>query len=185
MERRLLTFIVASTAFFFFYMSLRIMFGPPPPQVAENDAAAEVEGVDPQTGEPNEVDGADEPDSDVASRPADGDAEAGQESSDEAAIKRPESPNWLTLGSMDPASNHYLLVTLTSLGGAIERIELTARDEDGKLKYRRVDVRYGYLGYLAGTPASQLDGGNTVMLGVPSFWRELKRPLVLLQGLSI
>ncbi len=37
MERRLLTFMVASTAFFFFYISLRIMFAPPPaPEVAEN-----------------------------------------------------------------------------------------------------------------------------------------------------
>ena len=31
MERRLLTFIIASTAFFFFYISLRVMFAPPAP----------------------------------------------------------------------------------------------------------------------------------------------------------
>ena len=46
MERRLLSFIIASTAFFFFYISMRVMFGPPPvPNVAQN-AAGDVADID-------------------------------------------------------------------------------------------------------------------------------------------
>ena len=43
MERRLLTFIVASTAFFMFYLSLRMMFAPPmpPPGAKLAEEAAE------------------------------------------------------------------------------------------------------------------------------------------------
>src|SRR5690606_19550773 len=36
----------------------------------------------------------------------------------------------------------------------VERLELTERKEDGNLKYRRVDVQSGYLGYLAATTHS-------------------------------
>ena len=39
-----------------------------------------------------------------------------------------------------------MLVTLNNRGGAVERIELTQRDEKGRLKYRRVDTTSGYLG---------------------------------------
>ncbi len=56
---------------------------------------------------------------------------------------------WWTLGSMDPKDGYHLLVTLTNEGGGVERIEMTERDERGRLKYRRTDVKHGYLGYFS------------------------------------
>ncbi len=155
MERRLLTFIVASTAFFLCYAWLRIMFAPPVVVNEENPAAAVAEAapIDP-LGE-------------VA-------AETSQDIDPKAAVPdrpdRPDRPQWVTLGSMDPESGHNMLVTLSSRGGAIERIELTKRDRDGELKYRRIDVFSGYLGYLAGESASQSSGVlvNVVGPGTPA-----------------
>lgn len=48
-----------------------------------------------------------------------------------------------TLGSLDPASGHRLLVTFTNRGAAIERVELN------RAQYTDVDDRSGYLGHLA------------------------------------
>ncbi len=152
MERRLLTFIVASTAFFFFYMSLRVMFVPPQQVAKENaaeaEAAAEAEDV---------------PVEDVEQNPEQQPAEEPEEA--EPPIERTSKRQWMTLGSMASASGHHMLVTLTTLGGGIERIELTERKEDGSLKYRRVDVRHGYLGYFAGQPAAQVDGVKVNVVG--------------------
>jgi len=109
------------------------MFVPaPPPEVkppAEVDAEVEVAAdppVDPVAPEPDEPQG---------------------------PTQRPDQPTWQTLGSMDPASGHVMLVTLNSRGAGVERIELTQRKSNGRLKYRRVDVRSGYLGYFAADPA--------------------------------
>ncbi len=52
-------------------------------------------------------------------------------------------PRRITLGSADPASPYRMLVTATSVGAAIERIELNSP------KYRDLDDRSGYLGHLA------------------------------------
>ena len=152
MERRLLTFIVASTAFFIFYLSLRMMFAPPPPVVApgvEQVAEAEAEGL--LDGEEAAAESSQADDSDDAA------------AEDEPPPQRPEQAEWLTLGSMSPDSNYYMLVTLNSRGAGIERIELTERDERGKLRYRRVDVRHGYLGYFA---AEASDNGEGVVVHV-------------------
>ncbi len=159
MERRLLTFIVASTAFFFFYLTLRTMFGPPPPKVA--DKGAEVAGgADGAVAEAlPEVDESDDSQLPTA------DAAAGETATQEPAVERPEQPRWVTLGSMDENSGHLMLVTLTTRGGGIERIELTERDDSGRLKYRRVDTRDGYLGYFAGTPATKVDGVRVNVVG--------------------
>ncbi len=59
---------------------------------------------------------------------------------------------------MDPASGYFMLVTLNSRGGGVERIELTQRKKDGRFKYRRVDVFTGYLGYFGSQPAESSDG---------------------------
>ncbi len=184
MERRLLTFIVASTAFFMFYLSLRVMFVPPQPppaadqaaQVGDDPAAANGE---PKDGEPANLEAAD-PDSSEPTEPGTGESETGPsetgesgedaEAADDSVTPRPSRPTWLTLGSMDPASGYFMLVTLNSRGGGVERIELTERDERGGFKYRRVDVRHGYLGYFAGESASSTNGVlvNVVGPGTPA-----------------
>ncbi|MCM2372966.1 YidC/Oxa1 family insertase periplasmic-domain containing protein [Aporhodopirellula aestuarii] len=153
MDRRFSSFLLASTAFFLIYMSLRTMFVPPQPIALppEPDAVAEVE--------PAEIDIAS---SDAIETASDG------EDTDEP-ITRPESPQWRTLGSMDPASGHLMLVTLNSRGAGIERIEVTERKKNGRLKYRRVDVRSGYMGYLAADATATTDGVvvNVVGPGTP------------------
>ncbi len=78
---------------------------------------------------------------------------------------RPDGRQWLTLGSMDPASGHVMLVTLTNLGSGLERIELTERDDNGRLKYRRVDVRSGYMGYIAGEESEDGRGVKVNVVG--------------------
>ncbi len=185
MERRLLTFIIASSAFFFAYISLRVMFVEPPPP---EDQGAEVADAGPDAerrpegeGDPASDDPApDDPAPDQsrsgstsqAVTEADRDRGVGDdaEADEPAAGRRPRREQRLTLGSMDPSTGYAMLVYVNSLGGGVERVELTARDEEGKLKYRRVDVRSGYLGYLAGERASRADGVlvNVVGPGTPA-----------------
>ncbi len=71
---------------------------------------------------------------------------------------------------MNPTSGYFMLVTLNSRGAGVERIELTERDQDGGFKYRRVDVRDGYLGYFAGERSVESDGVvvNVVGPGTPA-----------------
>jgi YidC/Oxa1 family membrane protein insertase len=94
--------------------------GPAAVEVAKADRPAER----PAAGEPGEEPSADQPDED---QPA------------EAAAPRRR----FTLGSLDPADPARLLVTLTSRGGGIERIELSEE------RFHDQDDRSGYLGHLA------------------------------------
>ncbi|MEM9826132.1 MAG: YidC/Oxa1 family insertase periplasmic-domain containing protein [Planctomycetota bacterium] len=86
-----------------------------------------------------------------------GENSAGQDAAGAVpATLRPKSAQWTTLGSMAPGNPYWLLVTLNSRGAGIERIEVTQRDDAGKLMFRRVDTRSGYLGYLAlGSPLAR------------------------------
>lgn len=169
MERRLLTFIVASTAFFFVYISLRMMFVPPEKLAPANQAVAE---LDPNAEDAAAVDSEADPADTPAVAPQDsGDAgDSAAEASDDLPA-RPTRGEWVTLGSMDPAANYFMLVTLNSRGAGIERIELTERTKptkrypEGKLKYRRVDTYSGYLGYFAGEPTTTIDGVRVNVVG--------------------
>ncbi|EMI21704.1 Membrane insertion protein, OxaA/YidC, partial [Rhodopirellula maiorica SM1] len=99
------------------------------------------------------------------------DADVADAAADQVTPERPKTPEWVTLGSMDPKSGYSMMVTLNSRGGAIERIELVQREEgNGKLKYRRVDVRSGYMGYFAASTAESVDGVrvNVVAPGTPA-----------------
>lgn len=155
MERRLLTFFIASTAFLLLYISLQKIVGPKPgpKAVAAENAAENAEAE-------NLLAGAAAEDSDDDSDDPDASAD-----DDETKAKRPESGKWITLGSMAPGSKYLMLMTLNSEGAGVERIELTARDDKNKLKYHRVDVRSGYLGYLAAQPASDVDGVQVNVVG--------------------
>jgi len=50
---------------------------------------------------------------------------------------------WVTLGSLDPATGYRLLVTLTNRGAAIERVELS------NPRYQDIIDKTGYLGHLS------------------------------------
>ena len=167
MERRLITFIVASSVFFFVYITLRSRFGAPP--VNPDPAVVEVPADDSQT---PAVDGQGQnpvlPDPTGKQEPADD----GTAATDTVAaeIKRPENTEWMTVGSMDADEGYYMLVTLCSKGAGVERVELTERGSNNELKYRRVDVTSGYLGYFAGSDLEDTDGVlvNVVGTGTPA-----------------
>lgn len=162
MERRLLSWFIASTAFLLFYMALQAMILPPPPrvaEVAEEDAAERrADPVERPAREAIEPDRPDDPD--AVAEPVD----------DEDEEPRPQTPTRITLGSMDPESGYFLLATFNTRGGAVERLELTERRRSGRLKYRRVDTRSGYLGYLAAGASPTLDGCivNVIGPGTPA-----------------
>jgi YidC/Oxa1 family membrane protein insertase len=153
-ERRLLTWCITSALFLAIYMTLNVMFVPQPPanpvakQPAAQDGAADgVAGQ--QLADPDRVAGAD------ADQPIAGGVAAADVGPDDA---NKASPSLITLGSMDPASGYFILATLNTRGGAVERLELTERTERGNLKFRRVDTNSGYLGYLAAQASPNSDG---------------------------
>ena len=156
MDRRLFTFIIASTAFFLCYMTLLRLFGPPPKDQANQAPAAAVADAGDNDSDGEQV----EP---KADDPPSTDPDDSVDEPEATEIQRTSQEEWFTLGSMDPASGHHLLVTLSNKGGGVERIEMTARKEDGELEYRRVDVRRGYLGYFA--PSEDVDGVKVNVVG--------------------
>ncbi len=70
----------------------------------------------------------------------------------------------ITLGSMDPSKGYRLLVTATTRGGGIERIELVDEKKEDRFRYRALEHRGGYLGYLGWRPTS----GGVLITTVPS-----------------
>ncbi|MCO8121363.1 YidC/Oxa1 family insertase periplasmic-domain containing protein [Stieleria sp. TO1_6] len=155
MDRRTYTFVVASAAFLFFYLSLRTLVVPPqpPPNVPPADEIAQPAD---ESAEGEKL-AADLPSGDKPDQPEDAEDDAGDSTT--------QTTEWYTLGSMNPADEHQLLIYFRNRGAAIERIELTAREEDGSFAYRRVDTRSGYLGYFAGTASERIDGLHVNVIG--------------------
>ncbi|WP_153555586.1 YidC/Oxa1 family insertase periplasmic-domain containing protein [Roseimaritima sediminicola] len=151
MERRLLSWVIASTAFLFIYIALNGMFGPPRNQNLPGNGDADVVA---------DADADALPDADLAVPDADPDAEDAIEEP-----PRPEKASYQTLGSFDPNSGFLMLVYLNSRGAGIERVELTERKENGRLKYRRVDVLGGYAGYMGLTNLDDRDGARVNVIG--------------------
>jgi YidC/Oxa1 family membrane protein insertase len=63
-----------------------------------------------------------------------------------------------SLGSHSPASGYTLSVTLNNQGGSLERVEIVARQKNGRYRYRSL-VEEGYLGHLS---LSERSGGLAV-----------------------
>src|SRR3954462_5004169 len=71
-------------------------------------------------------------------------------------------PNWATLGSVDPATGYRMLVTFTSAGAAVERVEMSSpqyRDLES------LDPKGGYLGHLAPADAPGNAGALVQVVG--------------------
>jgi len=154
-QRRLLNFFVASSLFFLIWLWLQTIFPPPQKPLPQ--------GAD-QNGIASGLGNSDALNAGISPSPP----EAGSASDDSDVAKttlQQRRAEWFTLGSMDPAEGYWMLVTLASRGGGIERIELTERNAKGRLKYRRVDLRSGYLGYLAPTLAAEGEGVLVQVVG--------------------
>ncbi len=144
MERRYALFIAASLAIVLVSQVLQVTLFPKPPAVEQ--AADQAEG-NPAEGSPATklqlspaAAGASTPGQAGTTDPADGENAAEAEAI-ENATKAPRRR--LTLGSLDPESKAQMLVTLTSQGAAVERIELAGGG------FFDQDDRAGYLGHLA------------------------------------
>ncbi len=133
MDRRFLLFIVLS----FLLLTLNTLWNAknmPPRQAPGQGAAANGAGDD-------DLAAADEPATDDAEPDAQGDAESGDDAPPLEAD--PDVPaQYVTLGSVDPASPYRMLATVTNVGAAVRRIELSSR------RYLDDHDRSGYLGHL-------------------------------------
>ena len=138
-EKRVLLFMVLSAAIMASYVGFQAAFGPktPPkpvakkPDVADKKQPAEKKAEAAATEKPEAADPSEKPE--------------GQET-DTAVAATDAQQKWVTLGSVDPESPYRMLVTFSSLGGGIERIEMASP------QYRDLDDRtrnIGYLGHLA------------------------------------
>ena len=143
MERRYAFFIAISLAAVLSSQVLRsVLFPKPPadPAIAQQDVA-EPTGEPPAERPAMPADGdapSDAPAATTAARQPDA---AGDESSVTAASAAPRQH--LSLGSLDPDGPVGMLVTLSSRGGTVERIELAGK------QFHDQDDRGAYIGHLA------------------------------------
>ena len=153
MERRYILFIALSLAIVFGSQLLQATFFPKPPEPAADPALAAQDASDDgeaaAAGESaadadasaaasvSDADAAAEPEAAAAAGEGDGEGTPGDVAAAPATRTR-----W-TLGSLDPANPAGMLVTLSSRGAAVERIELAGS------QFHDQDDRSGYLGHLA------------------------------------
>ena len=131
MERRYISFIAISLAAILAGQALQAWLYPPRPKAEK--AVAEGAGVGAKEAAIRAQPEGDVPQ--VKDRPAAAD--------DEPVITTPAPRARRTLGSLDPADPARMLVTLTSRGATVERIELSSE------QFHDQDDRSGYLGHLA------------------------------------
>ena len=135
MERRTLLFIAVSLAIILASRAAQVFLLPPPPAKPRPVAAA---GPRPEASPAAAGDAAPDGRDPRAEPPAVAAAEPTE------AERMPPAPRLRrTLGSLDPQHPARMLVTLSSRGAAVERIELS--DE----RFHDQDDRSGYLGHLA------------------------------------
>jgi len=183
MERRILLFMVFSIAFLIGYSALVNRFfrpqqphpGGPPAQQAPDRLAGPL-AEKPAQGERAKHAGETQPGGteqpDASGRPAEGpesgappetEPEAtpgGQEPAQEEPPPGPQVPErWVTLGSVDPADPYRMLVTLTTRGAAVVRMELSSP------RFRDLDDRSGYLGHVTIDPTAEGRGCKVDVVG--------------------
>jgi len=126
---------------------------PPADKAQENEEAAPDAGKKPDVEEKPDADKK----PDAEEKPAE---KAGEK--DEQPVAVPQQ--WISLGSLDPASPYRMLATITNQGAALVRVELNSSH------YLELDHRYGFLGSLA--PADVPQGGGALVqvvgLGTPA-----------------
>lgn len=160
MEKRFALFLALSLGILVGYSALLHFLAPPRPVVVEQSPAQEAPAD--QAPVPPES-----PPQATPAEPAESDTPqpAAVATADAAMVPQ----QWSSLGSYAPSSGASLLVTFNNQGAGIERVELTARDEKGRLRYLQLDDRTGYLGHLALTPyRSQGCVVNVVGSGTPA-----------------
>lgn len=145
MERRFVLFLVLSFGILVGYSTLKERLHPQKPgkpvaadKVADKDKTANKEKPEHAVGKEQPKPDAKKPAAELVEKPPKADAEI------KAKLKpEPELPEqWVTLGSADPKEPYRMLVTLTTKGAALARVELNSP------LYCDVDDRSGYLGHI-------------------------------------
>ena len=134
MDRRTISFIAISLAAILAGQALQAWLAPQRPQDKRP-------AVEQQAGEA----AADGPAAERTASAAGPAKPAARELAVDSAVAAPVPRLHRTLGSLDPADPARMLVTLTSRGAAVERIELSSE------QFHDQDDRSGYLGHLAAT----------------------------------
>lgn len=185
MEKRYLLFVILSIFILIGWTRLRTMFFPPPQQAQLNDQLEQPpveEAEQPDAGDASSV----QPTAETLAEPKDSPDIASEKIDGPPEAQKTNSLKRVTLGSVDPSSPYPFLVTVSSQGASIERIELSSSKYRslGSLENRRAygHRKHGYLGQLAlsdlgegdgcrigvvghGTPAAQATAGEP---GVPA-----------------
>ncbi|MBL9123149.1 MAG: YidC/Oxa1 family insertase periplasmic-domain containing protein, partial [Planctomycetaceae bacterium] len=168
MERRLALFLLCAVAILAgnAYLS-RWMAGPQPNPAQQAQAEGqkgEAAGDEPAT--PEAADGTAAPDAagtaktDTKSDATDANPAEPAAAGAEPPALQPDLPvRRVALGSLDPASPYKMLVTLTSLGAACERIELNSP------RYRDSEFDGAYLGHLGLGTSSDPKGASVGVVG--------------------
>lgn len=137
MLERTLLFVTLSIGILWFHNYMTARNRPPaqkPAEQAEKAGPAEVPGevADAET----KVEAGS--DAEVKHVEADSDAEA----KDVEPVEEAQPTQFVTLGSVDPASPYRMLITLTNRGAALVRAELSSR------RYPNIEDRSGYMGHV-------------------------------------
>lgn len=172
MDRRLASWLITVCGLFLFWMLLKQLFPAPnvePKPVAEQSqvqpsqegAEKPAEGA-PKTG--TEEAAATPPKTDSAETPTvavdDSQAKVAPDArpySKEALLSK--QSEFVSLGSMDTKDGYQLLATFTTRGAGLVRAEAVEQTKPGKFKFKALDTKSAYIGYLALTPA---DAGLTI-----------------------
>ena len=142
-EKRFVLFLALSLGILVGYAILARTFFPAPPVAEQNDDVAVKEiPAEPDDAGPDTVPEQPAPTAEPPAEEAAPDENAPQPTpTTTTEVKQ----RWETFGSYAASGGHSLLVIFNSKGAAIERVELTTRNAKGKLKYRNLEDKSGYL----------------------------------------
>lgn len=135
MDKRTITFFVLTAVIMFGSQMLMQRFFPQPPRAAQKPADKKPDAKEPDDKKPGEKQGEDKQPVAPGDKPA-----------AELPAEKPQPPQWLQLGSLNPADPYRMLITFNNLGASVERVELN------NPRYLEVDNIHpvgGYLGNLA------------------------------------
>ena len=166
MEKRFVLFIVLTMIVLSGHVFIQSRFAPPPPPADENaegiaDDLADSSGDAAAADQADAQQAAESPP--VVPTPPDATAQTPPLATDLDA-----RPEWYSIGSYD-GTEGPLLVTFSSEGAGLVRVELVERLANGKLRYRNLEETSGYPGHLQLT---ETDGAgcriNVVGRGTPA-----------------
>lgn len=178
MERKTGSFFIYAALLFLGLILIRSFFpGNENQDPNQNDPSNNVAEAQDENKLADEQDGTDDESSDETTEP--NQETAGDESSQpttEEQVAEVAPPKFYTIGNLDDEGRYKNLVTLSSLGATVRRVELNARRRNGKLLYQDLEDEFAYIGRLELTEDDETTGVqiNVVGPGTPADQAGLK-----------